>query len=96
MYMHVYTLMSDEKGRKKQGQTNNKTVHVPDVKNVCSTNSRSVDVVARFVKEDFEVTDDGVGSLPASAHSTGLRDLDPALTGCAYPVVYVNAEWQLG
>ena len=52
--------------------------------------------MAGLMQEHFEVADDGVGSLPALAHTTRLGDLDPALTGCTNTVVDVNAKWQLG
>lgn len=62
-----------------------------------SIDSRSVDIVAtRFMKEHFEVTDNGVGPLPAAANSAGFGDLDPTFAGCAHPMVDVDTEWELG
>lgn len=52
-------------------------------------------IVTWLVEEDFEVTDDGICSLPSLAHSSWLGDLDPPLACCAHTVVHVYAEWEL-
>ena len=69
---------------------------LPDVKDVSCSHSWSVDVVAGLVQEDLEVTDDGVGPLPAMPHATRLGDLDPSLTGCPDTMVDVDPKRKLG
>ena len=69
---------------------------VPNVKNVCSSSSWSVDVIAGLVQEDLEVTHNCVGPLPASPHTTGFRDLDPTLACCSNTMVDVDAKWKFG
>lgn len=52
-------------------------------------------IVAWLVQEDFEVTHNRIGSLPALSNTTWFGDLDPALTGCANTVVDVYAKGEL-
>ena len=68
----------------------------PDVKDAGCGDGRSVDVVAGLVQKHLEVTDDGVGPLPAPPHATGLGGLDPALARSANAMVDVNARGELG
>ena len=53
-------------------------------------------VIARLVEEDLEVTDDGIGPLPALAHTPRLRDLDPALTGRPHSMMDIYPKRELG
>ena len=53
-------------------------------------------IMAGLVEEDFEVTHDGIGPLPAFPDPARLGDLDPALTGSAHPVVHIYAKRELG
>ena len=68
----------------------------PDVKDPRCRDGRGVNIIARLVDEDFEVADDGVGSLPAAPDATRLGDLDPALAGRAHTVVDVDTKRKLG
>jgi len=69
---------------------------LPDIKDVSCSHGWSVDVIAGLVQEDLEVTDNGVGPLPATPHATRLGDLDPSLTGCPDTMVDVDPKWKLG
>ena len=68
---------------------------LPNVKDVGSCYCWDVNVITGLVKEDLEVTDNSIGSLPAFSHSARLRNLDPAFTSCSHTVVDVNTKWEL-
>ena len=68
---------------------------LPDVKNVTSTHGRDVNIVAGLMEEDFEVADDGKGSLPSLPHSARFGFLDPTFTRCSHTVVDINAKRKL-
>ena len=48
------------------------------------------------MKEEFEVTDNGIGPVPAFLHSSWSRNVDPTLTCSPHTMVDVNTKWQLG
>ena len=69
---------------------------IPDVKDVSGGHSRGMDVIARLMQEDLEVTHNGIGSLPPSPNTTRLGHLDPPLTSRTHTMVHIYAKWKLG
>ena len=57
---------------------------------------RGMDVIAGLMQEDLEVTNDGIGPLPAFPDTPWSRDFDPAFTCCPHTMVDVNAKRKLG